>query len=216
MGESRPPVPRTLAERAYEQLRDLIISAQLEPGQLIDEERMIERLGIGRTPLREAIRRLRAEGLVAIYPHRGTFVPEVTVRDLRQISEARRVLEGYAAARAAQSTSEVFRQDVIAAYEELKSLGDTDAAGLLDIDARMHEAIYRAMDNRYIESTLKQYFTLSQRMWNYVLPRLQVMKPHVDEHLELLQAVINHDGERAEQLAICHVTNFEKAVLEAL
>lgn len=216
MGESRPPAHRTLAERAYEQLRDLIISAQLAPGQLIDEERMIERLGIGRTPLREAMRRLRAEGLLDIYPHRGTFVPEVTVRDLRQISEARRVLEGYAAARAAQSKSDVFRQDLVAAYEELQTIDDTDAERLLDIDARMHEAIYRAMDNRYIESTLKQYFTLSQRMWNYVLPRLQVMKPHVDEHLELLQAVIDQDVEKAERLAISHVMNFEKAVLAAL
>lgn len=216
MGESRPPVHRTLAERAYEQLRDLIISAQLAPGQLIDEERMIERLGIGRTPLREAMRRLRAEGLLDIYPHRGTFVPEVTVRDLRQISEARRVLEGYAAARAAQSQSDIFRKDLVAAHDELQTIEDTDAQRLLDIDARMHEAIYRAMDNRYIETTLKQYFTLSQRMWNYVLPRLQVMRPHVDEHLELLQAVIDQKPQEAEQLAVSHVTNFEKTVLEAL
>ncbi|GAA4119991.1 GntR family transcriptional regulator [Enteractinococcus coprophilus] len=216
MGEARPPVHRTLAERAYDQLRDLIISAELAPGQLIDEERMIERLGIGRTPLREAMRRLRAEGLLDIYPHRGTFVPEVTVRDLRQISEARRVLEGYAAARAAQSTSDIFRKDLVEAYEELQTIEDADAERLLDIDARMHEAIYRAMDNRYIESTLKQYFTLSQRMWNYVLPRLQVMRPHVDEHLEMLQAVIQQKPGEAEQLAISHVTNFEKAVLEAL
>ncbi len=216
MGESRPPVHRTLAERGYERLRDLIISAQLEPGRLIDEEHMIERLGIGRTPLREAMRRLRAEGLLEIYPHRGTFVPGVTVRDLRQISEARRVLEGYAAARAAHSTSEILRKDLAVAYEQLKTLEDTDAGRLLDIDARMHETIYRAMDNPYIESTLKHYFTLSQRMWNYVLPRLQVMKPHVDEHLALLQAVMDQKPDEAEALAISHVTNFEQAVLKAL
>ncbi|HJF15243.1 MAG TPA: GntR family transcriptional regulator [Enteractinococcus helveticum] len=58
-------------------------------GQLIDEKRMIERLVIGRTPRREAMRHLRAEGLLGIYPHLGTFVPEVTVRELRQILEAR-------------------------------------------------------------------------------------------------------------------------------
>lgn len=210
------PVHRTLAERAYEQLRELIISAQLAPGQLIDEERMIERIGIGRTPLREAMRRLRSEGLLEIYPHRGTFVPEVTVRDLRQISEARRVLEGYAAARAAESTARQFRETLIAARAELQAFDDDGAERLLDIDARMHEAIYQAMDNRYIEQTLKQYFTLSQRMWNYVLPRLQVMKPHVDEHLELLSAVLDHDAQRAHDLAVLHVTHFEEAVLAAL
>ena len=216
MGESRAPVQRTLAERAYERLRDLIISAQLQPGELIDEERMIQRLGIGRTPLREAMRRLKEEGLLEIYPHRGTFVPEVTVRDLRQISEARRVLESYAAVRAAQSDSEGTRSALMSAYDELRDIDDTDAERLLEIDARMHEAIYQAMNNRYIEATLKQYFTLSQRMWNYVLPRLSVMKPHVDEHLSLLQAVINKDVDAAERLAKSHVTNFEDAVLKAL
>lgn len=215
MGQ-RSPVHRTLAERAYEQLRELIISAQLGPGQLIDEELMIERVGIGRTPLREAMRRLRSEGLLDIYPHRGAFVPEVTVRDLRQISEARRVLEGYAAAKAAQVTSEAFRRDLVAAYEELQNIDETRADRLLETDARMHEAIYQAMDNRYIEHTLKQYFTLSQRMWNYVMPRLHVISSHVEEHSELIQAVLERDPEKAEQLAVCHVTNFERAVLEAL
>jgi DNA-binding GntR family transcriptional regulator len=80
----------------------------------------------------------------------------------------------------------------------------------------MHEAIYQAMDNRYIEHTLKQYFTLSQRMWNYVMPRLHVISSHVEEHSELIQAVLERDPEKAEQLAVCHVTNFERAVLEAL
>lgn len=216
MAEARSPVHRTLAERAYERLRELIISAQLKPGELIDEERMIQRLGIGRTPLREAMRRLREESLLEIYPHRGTFVPEVTVRDLRQISEARRVLESYAAVRAAQSDSDATQKALSAAYEELRRLQDTNAEQLLAIDARMHEAIYQAMNNRYIEATLKHYFTLSQRMWNYVLPQLTVMKPHVDEHLDLLQAVINKDVDAAERLAISHVTNFEEAVLKAL
>lgn len=215
MGQ-RSPAHRTLAERAYEHLRELIISAQLGPGELVDEEHLIERIGIGRTPLREAMRRLRSEGLLEIYPHRGAFVPEVTVRDLRQISEARRILEGYAAAKAAQTTADVFRRDLMAAYEELQTVDEAQAARLIELDARMHAAIYQAMDNRYIEQTLKQYFTLSQRMWNYVLPRLQVVKTHVDEHRELLQAILDHDSEHAEHLAVSHVTNFERAVLEAL
>lgn len=144
MGQ-RSPAHRTLAERAYEHLRELIISAQLGPGELVDEEHLIERIGIGRTPLREAMRRLRSEGLLEIYPHRGAFVPEVTVRDLRQISEARRILEGYAAAKAAQTTADVFRRDLMAAYEELQTVDEAQAARLIELDARMHAAIYLSL-----------------------------------------------------------------------
>ena len=83
----------SLAERAYLAIRDLIVSLRLPPGALINERRLIESLGIGRTPVREALRRLAQEQLVEVFPRRGMFVTKVDVRDLARISEVRAALE---------------------------------------------------------------------------------------------------------------------------
>ncbi|HEY4616294.1 MAG TPA: GntR family transcriptional regulator, partial [Citricoccus sp.] len=79
----REPRRTTLAERAYREIRARIIDNRLAPGTPLDEEALIAELSIGRTPLREAVKRLESERLLTIYAHRGTFVPEVTIRDLR-------------------------------------------------------------------------------------------------------------------------------------
>lgn len=214
-----PPVlPRrtTLAERAYQEIRTRIIDNRLAPGTPLDEEALMTELSIGRTPLREAVKRLESERLLNIYSHRGTFIPEVTIRDLREISDARRLLEGYAARRAAQSIRESDRIDLTACVQHLQTLTAEAAADLIQIDARIHESIYRAMGNRYIEESLLQYFSLSMRMWNHVLPRLGSMQPHVQEHVDLIQAVLDHDAETAERLAVDHITHFEDIVIAAL
>lgn len=212
----RPPKRKTLAERAYEEIRDRIIDNRLAPGTPLDEDALMTELSIGRTPLREAVKRLESERLLSIYSHRGTFVPEVTIRDLREISDARRLLEGYAARRAALSASEGDRRDLEACLQELGSLKVGSAADLIDVDARIHQSLYRAMGNRYIEESLIQYFSLSMRMWNHVLPRLGTMEPHVQEHVDLIQAVLDGDIQQAERLAVDHVSHFEDLVIAAL
>src|SRR5882757_1831074 len=93
--------PISLAEKAYHAIRNLIVSLQLAPGAVIDERELMEGLGIGRTPVREALRRLAHEGLVEVYPRRGMFVTGVDVRELARLSEVRAVLEPEAARLAA-------------------------------------------------------------------------------------------------------------------
>jgi DNA-binding GntR family transcriptional regulator len=212
----KTPKRTTLAERAYQEIRARIIDNRLAPGSPLDEEALMTELSIGRTPLREAVKRLESERLLNIYSHRGTFVPEVTIRDLREISDARRLLEGYAARRAALSATESDRTDLLACLQDLQPLDAQSAADLMGVDARIHEAIYSAMGNRYIEESLLQYFSLSMRMWNHVLPRLGTMKPHVQEHVDLIQAVLDGNPQQAEHLATEHVTHFEDMVVSAL
>lgn len=212
----KSPKRTTLAERAYQEIRTRIIDNRLAPGSPLDEEALMTELSIGRTPLREAVKRLESERLLTIYSHRGTFVPEVTIRDLREISDARRLLEGYAARRAALSATEADRHDLRACLQELQSLEATFASDLIQVDARIHESIYRAMGNRYIEESLIQYFSLSMRMWNHVLPRLGAMEPHVQEHVDLIQSVLEGDAQEAERLAVDHVSHFEDMVVAAL
>jgi DNA-binding GntR family transcriptional regulator len=212
----KSPKRTTLAERAYQEIRTRIIDNRLAPGAPLDEEALMTELSIGRTPLREAFKRLESERLLNIYSHRGTFVPEVTIRDLREISDARRLLEGYAARRAALSATEEDRRGLKAYLKELESLEAAFASDLIQVDARIHESIYRAMGNRYIEESLIQYFSLSMRMWNHVLPRLDTMEPHVQEHVDLIQAVLDGDAQAAERLAVEHVSHFENLVVAAL
>src|SRR5947209_17701297 len=91
-----------LADRAYDELRDRIVTLRIAPGAPIDEDRVGEELGMGRTPVREAIKRLALENLVSVFPRRGTFASEINITDLAQISEVRVQLEGHAAYRGAQ------------------------------------------------------------------------------------------------------------------
>src|SRR6266568_8196335 len=109
----------SLADKAYHELRGLIVSLELAPGAVIDERELIERLGIGRTPVREALRRLAHDQLVEVYPRRGMFVTGVDVRELARLSEVREVLEPEAARLAAERATDVDRAELAALVEEL-------------------------------------------------------------------------------------------------
>src|SRR5256884_2404972 len=114
----------SLADRAYVAIRDRVVSLELAPGALIDERRLVERLGIGRTPVREALRRLAHDQLVEVYPRRGMFVTGVDVRDLARISEVRVALEPEAARLAAERTTEADRSELDALLGELDGDGE--------------------------------------------------------------------------------------------
>src|SRR5437763_1098606 len=117
MAKVAEPGPRALlADRAYAEIRERILTLRLAPGAPIDEDRLIRELGVGRTPIREAIKRLALEDLIVVYPRRGTFVSEINITDLAQISELRTLLEGHAAYRAAELAS-------AADIKEAKELG---------------------------------------------------------------------------------------------
>src|SRR5579875_2703107 len=108
-----------LADRAYDELRDRIVTLRIAPGQPIDEDRIGEELGMGRTPVREAIKRLALENLVTVYPRRGTFASDINITDLAHISEVRVQLEGHAAFRCAQRLTAEQRTELEALQEEL-------------------------------------------------------------------------------------------------
>src|ERR671923_2068367 len=108
-----------LADRAYVELRDQIVTLAIPPGAPINEEALGRELGLGRTPLREAIKRLAHENLVAVYPRRGTFVCEINITDLAHISDVRAELEAHAAYRAAQRVTSEQREELDVLLEEL-------------------------------------------------------------------------------------------------
>ena len=203
---------QSLADKAYHEIRDLIVSLELAPGALIDERDLIERLGIGRTPVREALRRLAHERLVDVYPRRGMFVTGVDVRQLARLSEVRAVLEPEAARLAAERATDEDRVRLDGLLAEL----DAGGSELMQLDERIHRAVYRAAHNDLLEATLEQYYALALRIWVLALEREQDLEEAVEAHRDLLEAIRDGDGERAAQTMRDHVENFEQAMHRVL
>jgi DNA-binding GntR family transcriptional regulator len=212
------PAPRALlADRAYVQLRDRIVTLRIAPGEPIDEDLLGQELEMGRTPVREAIKRLALENLVSVFPRRGTFASEINITDLAHISDVRTQLEGHAAYRAAERITETQRTELAGLLDELSgSEGSDDIAALMALDARVHRFIYRCAGNPYLEETLGRYFNLSLRIWHLVLDRLPHMFARVHEHDDALHAIAAGDSERAREIVAEHVATFEREIRSVL
>jgi DNA-binding GntR family transcriptional regulator len=199
-----------LADRAYVELRDQIVTLAIPPGAPINEESVGRELEIGRTPVREAIKRLALENLVAVYPRRGTFATEINITDLAHISDVRVQLEGHAAFRAAQRLTTEQREELDRLLGTLD--GDGDAETLMRLDAAVHRFIYRCAGNPYLRDTLERYLNLSLRIWYLVLGRLPHLPERVHEHVALLHAIRDGDADRARTVAAEHVATFEDEI----
>jgi DNA-binding GntR family transcriptional regulator len=199
-----------LADRAYVELRDQIVTLAIPPGAPINEEAIGRDLAIGRTPLREAIKRLALENLVCVYPRRGTFATEINITDLAHISDVRVQLEGHAAYRAAQRLTPAQRDELGQLHGRLDGHGDAEV--LMKLDADVHRFVYRCASNPYLRETLERYLNLSLRIWYLVLGRLPHLPERVHEHAALLQAIRDGDAERARTIAAEHVARFEDEI----
>jgi DNA-binding GntR family transcriptional regulator len=207
----------SLADKAYHEIRGLIVSLELAPGAVIDERELIERLEIGRTPVREALRRLAHERLVEVYPRRGMFVTGVDVRELARLSEVRELLEPEAARLAAERATDTDREQLGLLLTEL----DAGGSELMDLDERIHRAVYRAAHNDLLEATLEQYYVLALRIWSMALGSAHSNRAHeleeaVEAHRALLEAIQAGDGERAADTMRAHVQDFEQAMHRVL
>lgn len=214
--DESPDGELSLSERAYRGIRDMLVTLQIRPGEPLQEDRLTRQLDLGRTPVREAIKRLEAERLVLIYPRRGTFATEVNIMDLALISDVRLQLEPHAAARAAQRATADDREVLARLLRELPPPEHADSDRLMRLDMRVHRTIYRCTRNEYLESTLLQYHNLATRIWCLFVDRLPGVREHVAEHHPLLEAIIEEDGERAAEITAAHVAGFEQAVRAVL
>jgi DNA-binding GntR family transcriptional regulator len=216
--EPETRVVGSLSEKAYYLLRDRLITLELPPGATIDERGLQHELGMGRTPIREALRRLADARLVEVVPRRGMFASHVHLGDLRAISEVRARLEGHAARLAAQRARE---DELAAASTLLRELRAQDEAGagpreLIRLDQRVHRLVHRATHNPFLAATLEEYYVHSLRLWFLVLDNLPHLEHAVAEHVELLTAIHDRDPDTAEQVALRHVADFENKIRVAI
>jgi DNA-binding GntR family transcriptional regulator len=208
--------PVTLvAERAYVELRDRIVTLRLAPGTALREDLLMSEMGIGRTPLREAVKRLALENLVAVQPRRGTFVTDVEAADIVNITEVRAELEGYAAELAALRMNGEARAAAEALMDEIERMTPHEQEWLMRFDERIHRFTWEASGNPYLVETLERYFTHSLRIWYLVLDRVPGLGHAVHDQAHLIEALLSRDGQRARALMREHVLAFQREILAA-
>jgi DNA-binding GntR family transcriptional regulator len=214
--------PPSMADLAYERLRDRLVVLDIRPGEPLNDDALARELGIGRTPVREAFKRLEADRLLVAYPRRGTFAATVDMTDLGHISEIRKALEPVAASAAARRAGPEAREELHALARTVAALhaevdgGTLTQRQLMEHDVEVHRSIYRHSQNPYLEDVLVRHDNLATRIWCLVLDRLPTFAGHVGEHVALLEAIADGDPDRAAQLAHEHVAGFEETVRAVL
>ncbi len=210
------PSPALVAERAYLELRNRIVTLRLAPGTALREDELMRELAIGRTPLREAVKRLAHENLVAVQPRRGTFVTAVEAADIVNITEVRAQLESYAAGLAAERMDPPSRVAAEALLHEVEHLSrPEDQDWLMRFDERIHHFTWELSGNPYLVGTLERYWTHSLRIWYLVLDRVPGLGHAVHDQTQLVQALLDGDAQSARTTMREHVLAFQSEVLAA-
>lgn len=212
------PPATSLAEQAYQYIRERLVMLDIRPGAPINDGQIAEAIGMGRTPVREAIKRLEADHLVHSFPRRGTFATTIDATELSAIAEIRRQLAPYASRAAAERASAPQREQMRALAAQIGEgrLGDGDRTSLMRVDRAAHGLIYQSSGNAHLEDILIRYDNLAIRIWWMVIDRLPDLAHHVVEQAQLLNAVADGDGDRAEKLTLEHISGFEREIRQVL
>lgn len=207
----------SLSARAYRILLDRLIMLDIQPGDPIMEKQLADEMGVGRTPLREALKRLESDHLVVTYPRRGTFASQVDVTELAHVSEMRQALEPLAARRAAEAQGGEMRNHLLEVLVELKNLNPNQSQrDLLAYDLSVHRMVYSVTSNEHLSETLIRLDNIATRIWAALSDRLPSLHEHIIEHTRLIRHIVAGEPDEAERTAAKHVENFYAMVREAL
>jgi DNA-binding GntR family transcriptional regulator len=197
---------------AYRAIKDMIVSLELPPAALLDERGLAERLGVGLTPVRQALRRLEWESLVVILPRRGTLVADLNDSDLGRIYELRSVLEPQAAELAAERGTPEQRAAlgaVIAAMHAELARPTPDRRVLIALDRDLHRQIWAMAGNEMLEQTLEWLFSHVLRRWNVSIDRNESLGSVMQMHDEIADAIVAGDAQQARAAMTRHVAGFQ-------
>lgn len=215
----------TIEENAYLPLRDVvfqtlrqaILKGELQPGERLMEIKLAETLGVSRTPIREAIRKLELEGLVVMIPRKGAAVANITEKDTKDVLEVRRTLEMFAVEVACDriTPEQISRlKDAAKAFEASK--GSADLIRIAETDMSFHEIIYEATQN---DRLIQMLNNLRENMYRYRIEYLKDSNYYdslVSEHKEILEAIETGDKEKARNCMRHHIDNQQFAVISKI
>lgn len=206
-----------LRDVVFNTLRQAILKGELKPGERLMEIALAERLGVSRTPIREAMRKLELEGLVVMIPRRGAQVANITEKDLNDVLEVRIALENMAIEKACKRmTEEELDKLWQAAREFERTMAEGNLVRLAEADVAFHEIIYQASDNCRLIQVLNN---LREQIYRYRVEYLKEEETRnvlVKEHEELYNAVKARDVERAQEISFEHIENQRKAIIETI
>jgi DNA-binding GntR family transcriptional regulator len=206
-----------LREVIFNSLREAIILGELKPGQRLMEVQLAEKMGVSRTPVREAIRKLELEGLVDMIPRKGAHVAELSIKDIMDVLEVRASLDGLAASLASERiTDDEMKElkhinDQFGAYIEKENLG-----GSIKKDVEFHDIIYRASRNDKLISILNNLREQVQRFRVIYIKDYSSPSNLIKEHSDILETLSNRDSEAARNSAKAHILNQEASILGSL
>ena len=206
-----------LRDVVFNTLRQAILKGELKPGERLMEIALAERLGVSRTPIREAMRKLELEGLVVMIPRRGAQVANITEKDLNDVLEVRIALENVAIEKACKNmTDEDMSRLWVAAKSFEHTIGEGNLVKLAEADVAFHEIIYQASDNKRLSQTLNN---LREQIYRYRVEYLKDGETRdvlVREHEELTRAIRERDVERAQKISFQHIENQRMGIIHSI
>lgn len=216
------------SETVYERIKREIINGERQPGDVFNEKEFASDLGISRTPVREAVLRLSGEGLLDVLPRRGTFVSHISMADVGNMYQARKILEPQIAYLAAEKCDKKIVDEWRAFFSEEEATGKAHSADCIlpgnkglevysDSDALFHIFIAESTNNNILVKEVKELMTLTQRircLSNAVRHERYIKS--VSEHIAVTKALALSDGEGAAKAMLIHLENSEKGYSEMM
>lgn len=208
---------KPLRDLVLEAIREAIMNGSLQPRERLMEIQLAEELGVSRTPVREALRKLELEGFIVMVPRKGAYVSDLSMKDIADVFEIRAALEGLAAALAAERITE----DELETMERLlvekgDAIHKEDIDKLVEVDTKFHEAMYKASRNERLSSIISN---LREQIQRFRLTSLSVpgrKQDSLEEHRNILEAIQASDVQLARQLAQEHIENAENVLIDSL
>ncbi|NLW48955.1 MAG: GntR family transcriptional regulator [Firmicutes bacterium] len=208
---------KPLRELVFESIREAIISGQLQAGERLMEIQLAEEMGVSRTPVREAIRKLELEGLVAMIPRKGAYVAGLSFKEIADVFEIRGALEGLAAELAAERITEEELEELeryLVRIAEAIDKGDLEKVVANDTD--FHSILYQASRNQRLSQIINNLREQIQRFRTTSLSYPGRMKNALEEHRKIVEAISARDGELASKLAHEHIENAETSMMSMI
>lgn len=206
-----------LRDVVFNTLRQAILRGELKPGERLMEIQLATKLGVSRTPVREAIRKLELEGLVLMIPRKGAEVADIVEKGLRDVLEVRKALEELSVRLACDRITKKEIDELKRAAEEFKkTLKQRDITKIAEADVRFHDIIYMATDNQRLIQLLNN---LREQMYRYRVEYLKNEKVHfqlIKEHEELISNIVGRNKEEATAIMNKHIDNQVAAVMDVI
>ena len=206
-----------LRDVVFNTLRQAILRGEMEPGERLMEIQLADKLGVSRTPIREAIRKLELEGLVIMIPRKGAEVAHITEKDMRDVLEVRAALEELAATLACRNVTPERIEELKMANKRFEAaIISKDVVAIVDADVNFHDIIYAMTDNQRLIQIINN---LREQMYRYRVEYLkeeQTRNLLVSEHEELVKAIREGDVQKAQDISFHHLENQRKAIIRTI